>query len=148
MKKLIAIASVGGHWVQLLRLRPAFLDFNVIYVSTHKNLKETVNDKTFYLVTDANRWDKIKLLICFWEVLKIMVKEKPDAVITTGAAPGLCGIIIARFIGIKSIWVDSIANVEELSLSGKIALKFANKVYTQWPEVSDSKVLYFGNVLS
>ena len=72
---------------------------------------------------------------------------RPGVIITTGAAPGLMGIIIGRIFGAKTIWIDSIANVEKLSLSGRIAVKIADRVYTQWSHLSTNRVVYSGNLL-
>ncbi|WP_353720810.1 glycosyltransferase [Dyadobacter sp. 676] len=146
--KVIAIASVGGHWVQLLRLRPAFEGSELIFVSTKPDFAKMVEGSKFYAVADASRWDKMKLIKSFFDVFSIIRKEKPDVVITTGAAPGLMGLISARILGKRTIWVDSIANVEELSMSGKIASKFASRTYTQWPQLATDKVLFAGNILS
>jgi UDP-N-acetylglucosamine:LPS N-acetylglucosamine transferase len=146
--KVLAIASIGGHWIQLLRVTLAFKDMEVVFVSTKESFSSTVADHKFYAVPDASRWDKFKLFSTFWQVFKVVRAERPAAIITTGAAPGLMGLIAGKICRTKTIWVDSIANVDEISLSGRIALKFADKVYTQWPDLATSKIVYAGNVLS
>jgi UDP-N-acetylglucosamine:LPS N-acetylglucosamine transferase len=145
--KVLAIASIGGHWIQLLRLKPAFNNVNLEFVSTNECCATMVPEHTFYAVPDSNRSNKLDLLKSFWNISKLLVKTRPDAIITTGAAPGLMGIIAGKLLGIKTIWIDSIANIDELSMSGKIAMRFADRVYTQWPHLANSKVLYNGSVL-
>ena len=56
----------------------------------------------------------------------IYIKFRPNLVISTGAAPGVIGVVLGRLFLAKTIWVDSIANAEELSLGGKISVKIAN----------------------
>lgn len=146
--KVIAIASAGGHWIQLLRLKPAYEREELIFVSTEQSFAETVKEHRFYAVPDANRWNKLQVLKMAIQVFKIMRKEKPDVVISTGAAPGLLGMIAGRTVGAKTIWIDSIANVERLSLSGKLASRVASRTYTQWPQLATEKILYNGNVLA
>lgn len=147
--KVVAIASVGGHWIELLRLKPAFDGMDLIFISTNKACATMVEGHKFYTVTDASRWNKFKLLVSFFQVFKIVAKEKPDVVITTGAAPGLMGIVAGKILGRKTIWVDSIANVEELSMSGKISSKIASRIYTQWPQLANNvNIIYGGNILS
>ncbi|MDE5594558.1 MAG: hypothetical protein K2I89_03170 [Muribaculaceae bacterium] len=70
------------------------------------------------------------------------------AVISTGAAPGFAALMAARVCGVKTIWIDSIANVQRLSASGRIARMFVSRIYTQWPALADEKVIYAGNVLN
>jgi len=146
--KIIAIASIGGHWTELLRLKPAFENNDLIFVSTNASYAQTVNGHTFYSVPDANRWNKMQVLKMAVAVYKIIRKEKPDVVISTGAAPGLLGIIAAKSMGAKTIWVDSIANAEKLSLSGRLASHIASRTYTQWPHLATASILYNGNVLA
>jgi UDP-N-acetylglucosamine:LPS N-acetylglucosamine transferase len=147
MKKVLAVASVGGHWIQLLRLKPAFEGMDLSFMTTKESFNEMVPDYKFYTIKDANRNNKINLIITFFDIFIKISKIKPNIIITTGAAPGLMSIIAGRFFGIKTIWVDSIANVEELSMSGKIATRIANRVYTQWEDLSNDKIIFKGNII-
>lgn len=146
--KVMAVASEGGHWIQLLRLRKAFQDAEIIYVSTHKSYKSNGGDERYYYVTDANRWNKLRLLKMANEVRRIISKEKPDIVISTGAAPGMAAILFGRLTGSRTIWIDSIANVDRLSLSGRLIKPFADLHLTQWPQLAKGKTLYKGTVIS
>jgi UDP-N-acetylglucosamine:LPS N-acetylglucosamine transferase len=146
--KILAIASAGGHWIQLLRLKPAFNEHELVFISTKKSFEETVKGYEFYSIPDASRWQKIRLIYSLMCVFRLIFILKPKVIITTGAAPGLMGIIAGKFIGARSIWIDSIANTEKLSTSGKIALLIADKTYTQWPNVSNNKITFDGNVIA
>ena len=146
--RVLAIASGGGHWVQLLRIMRPMPEFEVTYVTTIASYRSQVPDNRFYVVPDANRWNKLRLLWMALKLLLVVLRERPVAVVTTGAAPGYFGLRFARWLGAKTIWVDSIANAEELSLSGKQAGKFADLWITQWPQLAaDGGPKYFGAVL-
>lgn len=146
-KKIMAVASIGGHWVQLLRLaKPLEDQYEVVYVCTHPKCQTMVEDKKFYLMRNFSRWDAWKCVPAFFHVLGIIMKERPKAIITTGAAPGLICLVAGKFLFRKTIWIDSIANVQHLSASGRIALKFASKTYTQWKDLATEKVAYAGNI--
>ena len=112
-----------------------------------KGYAKLVKENKFYKVRDASAWSKVNLVVLFFQLMKIIVKEKPNIVITTGAAPGLFAIIIARFFGAKTIWLDSIANNEQLSLSGKIARPFSHLHLTQWEQLTNNKTVCLGKVL-
>lgn len=146
MKKVIAIASGGGHWKQLMLLRPAFEGCNVTFITTIPGLPEEQGISQFHIVPDCNKNEPFKVLQCFSKISCRIWKEKPDVVISTGAAPGILGLLVARLIGAKTIWVDSIANAQELSLGGKLSRKFAHTVLTQWPELADDKVKHVGAI--
>jgi UDP-N-acetylglucosamine:LPS N-acetylglucosamine transferase len=134
-KKILAVASGGGHWVQLLRLRPAFDGHHVEYVSTHEGYRADVQD-TLHVVTDANMWQKLKLMRMFMEIAWIVIKIRPDIVVTTGAAPGFAAIMFGRLFGARTVWIDSIANSEDLSNSGKHARRWATAWVTQWEHLA------------
>lgn len=146
-KKVLAVASGGGHWVQLLRLRTAFDGADVEYMSTNSAYAKDV-DGRLHAVTDANLWNKLALLKMFAEVAWVMLKVRPDVVVTTGAAPGFAAIFFGRLFGVKTVWIDSIANSEELSNSGKKARRWASAWVTQWQHLSASDgPAYWGAVL-
>ena len=146
-KKILAVASGGGHWVQLLRLRPAYLHHSVTFVSTNSAYAKDV-EQPLLTVTDANMTEKVKLLRMFLEMFVHMLRVRPDVVITTGAAPGFAALMLGRILGAKTIWVDSIANSEELSSSGKNARRFAHLWLTQWQHLAKpGGPQYWGAVL-
>jgi UDP-N-acetylglucosamine:LPS N-acetylglucosamine transferase len=145
--KLLAVASIGGHWIQLLRIvAPSNTELETVYLSTHPKCATMVETNKFYTMTDFSRWDFYKMFPAFVQAFKVIWKEKPDIVVTTGAAPGMIALVVAKLFGKKTVWIDSLANVERISFSGKIASLFATKTYTQWESLATSKILYAGNV--
>jgi UDP-N-acetylglucosamine:LPS N-acetylglucosamine transferase len=123
------------------------IDVEVICSSTHPKCRNMVKANKYYTISDCNRWNFYKSVLVFFQAIQIIVKEKPNVVVTTGAAPGLIVLLAAKLLGKKTIWIDSIANVQHLSLSGKIASMFVSQTYTQWKPVATSKIRYAGNVL-
>ena len=145
--KVFAVASIGGHWVQLLRIAKALeKEFDVVYMSTHEKCATMVEGRVYYSMNDFSRWDFYKLFPELLHYIYIICKEKPSIVITTGAAPGLVCLFAAKICGIRTVWIDSIANVEHISFSGRIASKFASRIYTQWPSLAGNKVIFAGNI--
>ena len=70
-------------------------------------------------------------------------------VVSTGAAPGLIALPIAKLFGARTVWIDSLANCERLSLSGRIARHFSDLWLTQWPHLAGSHagLRCYGSVL-
>lgn len=142
-KRVLAVASGGGHWVQLLRLRPAFEGCDVTFVTVSEQYRADVaediaNGAGFCIVNDATRWNKFGLLKQCWTLLRIILAVRPDAIITTGAAPGFFALRIGKLLGARTAWLDSIANVEELSLSGRKVGPKADLWLTQWPHLANA----------
>ena len=147
MKKILAISSPGGHWHQMQRVASSFSGHDVVYVSTLKGYAKEVVDCKYYQVRDASSWSKLSLIALFLQLIKIIINERPDVVISTGAAPGLFAIIISRFIGSRTIWLDSIANYEQLSFSGRLAKYFTHLHLTQSEHLANQNTQFLGKVL-
>ncbi len=147
--KILAISSGGGHWVQLLRLRPAFEGADLVFATVHDGYRADVPGCEFRVIQDGNRTQKVALLKSALSILFLLLVEKPDVVISTGAAPGYLALRFAKLLRLKTIWVDSVANAEELSMSGQKAGHCADLWLTQWPHLAkEGGPRHFGSVLS
>jgi UDP-N-acetylglucosamine:LPS N-acetylglucosamine transferase len=146
--RILAIASGGGHWVQLLRLIPAFQGHEVNFATVSEAYRSDVPDGRFFVVRDATVWNKVKLVQLAIQVMGLVCWLRPHTIISTGAAPGYFAIRFGKLIGAKTIWIDSMANVEQLSVAGRQAGKYADLWLTQWPHLaSESGPKYIGSVL-
>ena len=146
--RILAIASGGGHWIQLLRLRPAFTGARVTYASVGKDAGAAVADNCYYRFPDANRERKIALLLQTLRIAWIVVRVRPDVIVSTGASCGYVAIRIGRLLGARTMFIDSIANAEKLSLSAELVNRHAHLLLTQWPHLSTTGgPQYRGSVL-
>lgn len=147
-KKVLAISSPGGHWTQLLRLRPAFEDSEVIYATTQAGSKHKVKGHRFYKLPDANKDKKFKIIVLALNILYVLLKERPDVIISTGAAHGYLALLLGKYLGAKTIWLESIANAQDYSLSTQLVRSYADLLLTQWPHMEkDDGPYYKGSVL-
>lgn len=129
-------------------LRGAFSSHDVIYANTIEGLAEKSGVAQATLIADCNRDHPIDNLRCARDLLGVVNRLRPHIVVTTGAAPGLLALVIGKMFGAKVIWVDSVANSERLSLSGKIARQVADLHLTQWEHLAqDSRTEYLGGLL-
>jgi len=135
-RKLLLGASGGGHWIELRRLEPAFEGFETIYVSTLPGYASVVNGHRYYAVPDASRFSLWGFAGILGRAIWIISRERPHAVVTTGSAPMLPFILIGRLLGARTLWIDSVANSEHISTSGKIAKRIAHRCVPQWPDVA------------
>lgn len=145
--KILAVASGGGHIVELLRLQPAFEGHDLSYMCTHESFAASCKGYPFYVVPDFSQWDAFKIPGAALKIYKIMRKLKPDVVVTSGAAPGVVALFIGKLLGAKTIWVESLCHAEKISISGKMCQLFADRVYTQWPHLASEKAVYAGNIM-
>jgi UDP-N-acetylglucosamine:LPS N-acetylglucosamine transferase len=144
-RKILVLSSGGGHWVQLQRLRPAWRGCKVHYATTDAAQRGPLEDKLqregesiagFHVFVEANRWQKLRLARQLMQLAIIILRVRPHAIVTTGAAPGYIALRLGKMIGAKTIWVDSIANAAELSLSGTRVGPYADLWLTQWADLA------------
>jgi UDP-N-acetylglucosamine:LPS N-acetylglucosamine transferase len=145
--KVLMVSSGGGHWVQLLRVVPAFAEHEIVYVTVNAAYRGDVGLSRFYAINDATRWNKLRLIQMALRILLIMIREKPDIIMSTGAAPGYLALRMGRSLGIRTAWIDSIANVEELSLSGLQVGPYADVWLTQWPHLARPEGPYYAGAV-
>jgi UDP-N-acetylglucosamine:LPS N-acetylglucosamine transferase len=145
--KVLALSSPGGHWVQLCRLIPAFKAVDVVYACTYRKASELSEKDNYYVIGDISRDSIQRIFSVISGIVRILRKEKPTVIITTGALPGLITLVLGRLFGIKTIWLDSIANSEQVSMSGKIAAYLAHNCFTQWENLANNRIKYIGRVI-
>jgi UDP-N-acetylglucosamine:LPS N-acetylglucosamine transferase len=147
--RVLFISSSGGHWTQLTRLSPAFEGWERCWACTNAGYRSTVpSGEHFFDLPEATRWNKLGLVHQAAVVFHVLLQSHPAVVVSTGASPGFFAMAIGRFMRKKTIWVDSIANVDQLSLSGRHAGRFADLWLTQWQHLArDSGPSYFGSVI-
>lgn len=109
-----------------------------LYVTTLEALAGILRQKgPVCVIGECNRQLPLKVFGVFARSLKAIVKERPDVVITTGSLPLALICLSAKLFGAKIVWIDSIANVERFSMSGRMVLPFADLFLTQWPELAE-----------
>jgi exopolysaccharide biosynthesis glucuronosyltransferase PssD len=135
-KRILVVASGGGHWIQMRRLQPVFDGLDVAFASVHSNYAEEVRGHRFYTIRDVTRWDRWGVVVSVAQLVAILVIERPRVVLTTGSAPGMIALALAKLLlRSKTMWIDSIANCEQMSFSGRRARRFSDAWLTQWPQL-------------
>ena len=135
-KRILAVASAGGHWQQLMLLRPAFAHHDVHYITTLKGLAEEFDVYPAHVIPDCNRNTPLRAIRSILAIAYHVIRFRPDIIISTGALPGVIALACGRMMKARTIWVDSIANAEEISASGTLAQRFADLWLSQWPDVA------------
>jgi UDP-N-acetylglucosamine:LPS N-acetylglucosamine transferase len=83
------------------------------------------------------------LLVQAVQITMIMLWERPEVVVSTGAAPGYFAMRLGKLLGRRTIWIDSIANVEQMSMTGQLVGRYADLWLTQWVHLARPGGPYF-----
>lgn len=147
-RKVMAVASGGGHWIELGRIRAAFAGLDVVYVSTDPSAAPGLGAR-HYTIRNVTRRDRAGFGVTLWQLVRILLRERPDVVVTTGAAPGFVALAAAKLLlRSRTIWIDSIASAETLSLSARLARPVSDAWLVQWAHLAHSEgPEFWGSVL-
>lgn len=135
---------------QLLKLSHSWQDHEAFYITTSEVLRERLcKSARVYVVGECNREHPVRVLKVLFRCMIKIYKERPNVIISTGAAPGCISSFLAKLLGAKVIWIDSITNIEHLSLSGRIVRHFADLFLVQWLELVEKykNVEYAGHLI-
>lgn len=148
--KICLVCSSGGHFLELYRLNQFWSQYKHFWVTflkedTHYFLRK---EKVYwaYYPTNRNIKNLFKNLLLSWQVLR---REKPDVIISTGAGVSVPFLYIGKLLGKKTIYIESLARISELSLSGKLVYPIVHHFFVQWPELSSKykKVKLKGRII-
>ncbi len=136
MSKLCLVCSSGGHLFQLYSLKDFWGVKDHFWVSFPTQDAEYLlsKEKKYWAYFPTNRNIR-NLFKNFWLAWRVLRKEQPDCVISTGAGPAVPFIFLAWILNIKTIYLESITRNEELSLSARLIYPVVDKLLVQWPEM-------------
>ena len=161
--KICLICSPGGHLIEGLKLISAAEDADEIILITqfeNFNIENPKIKRIYYvknfLVKRVNQPKILKFLFIIYSMiylfikeLIILLKEKPDIIMSTGSEIAIPAFLISKFLRIKTIFVESLTRVTELSGTGKILIHIADLFLVQWERLSKKykHALFKGNIL-
>ena len=154
-KRVIFISSTGGHFSELMMLKPIFAnyDYHLITEKTAStiSLKDEYKERIHYLVY-GTRVKKIKYFFkTTYNTIKslaLFIKIRPKAIVTTGTHTAMPMCIIGKILGAKIIFIETYANVFTPTGSGKVIYKFADEFIVQWEDMLKvyPKAIYLGGI--
>ena len=151
MKKICFAASSGGHFEQLMMLKPLMDEHNSFIITEKTKYEISLNGITTYYISQVNRKETscaFKLIKNSINSLKIFIKEKPDLVISTGALSTIPICLIAKIFRKKLVFIESFAKINSPTLTGKLLYKFADQFYVQWENMKEfyPNAIYKGGI--
>jgi UDP-N-acetylglucosamine:LPS N-acetylglucosamine transferase len=137
-KKICLCASSGGHFEQLMMLKPIMKDYNCFIITEDTSYSANIKDRKIYFLKQINRKEISfipRMLFNIFKSIYIYFIEKPDIVITTGVLAMIPISLIIKLAGKKLVYIESYAKVTSPTVSGKFLYRFADKFYVQWEEM-------------
>lgn len=148
--KLCLVSSSGGHFSEIYLLKRFWEKYDHFWVTFDREDTEFVlkSEKVYFAYQPTNR-NFSNFFRNFFLAIKLLRLERPDFVISTGAGVGVPFIYAAKVLKIKTIFIETLARVEKLSLSGKLAYYSADHFIAQWPHLGKKykKAVFKGQII-
>ena len=150
-RKICFAASSGGHYEQLMMLKPLMEKYDS-FILTEKTQYEAkvAGEKTYYLkqVDRKERTFLLRMLQNVFLTFGIFLKEKPNVVICTGVLAMIPMCLLVKLFGGKLIYLESFAKVTSPTETGKLLYRFADQFYVQWEPMKKvyPKAIYLGGI--
>lgn len=139
---IIGVCSSGGHLIQMESLIKMGVPIGCVLAPDELNV-----DRTWVRIPDCNLRSPLRILRCTATLVTELRRLRPGVIVSTGAAPGGIAIAIGRIFGCKTVWIDSIANAEKASLTGRLVKPLARIWISQWKSVAEKeRGIYIGKI--
>jgi glycosyltransferase involved in cell wall biosynthesis len=137
--RIALAAAPGGHFAELLRLRPVYSEYSHFYITNPSDVRDAGQLGRVYWVPDYGAGGRIRRKLALLKLvmisMRIWLTERPNVLISTGPFTGFPLALLIRATGGRVIYVECSAQVETPSLSGRLYRYLANRFYVQWPSL-------------
>ncbi len=134
--KILLVCSTGGHFRVMEQLKPFWQNYDHVWVTFRSAPTESAlkNQRVHWAYSPTNRHlpNLIRNLWLAWAVLR---QEQPTLVLTTGAGVAVPFLILGKILGCKTVFIESVTRVNQLSLSARLTMKFLDSIYVHWPKL-------------
>lgn len=149
--KVCFAASSGGHFEQLMMLKPLMDKYNSFIITEKTAYGVNTNGTKVYFLKQVNRKEKtalLRLLINGIMSLVFFFKERPDVIICTGVLAMIPMCLICKLFRKKIVYIESFAKVTSATESGKLMYKYADQFYVQWESMKKiyPNAIYMGGI--
>ena len=134
--KICFVGSSGGHLAHLYMLKPFWKNKERFWVTFDKeDARSLLKDKKMYSVYYPSNRSIKALLINTWRALRILPKEKPDLIISSGAAPAIPFFWIGKLMGAKTVYIEVFDRIDAATIAGKLCYPVTDLFIVEWEEM-------------
>jgi len=148
---IVLVCSSGGHLLQLSLLAEAWSAHSRVWVTNDRSDARSLlaGERAAFVPGPSSR-NAVAFLRNLAKAASMLPRIRPAVLITTGADVAVPFAWVAKLLGARVVYIESLTRLEELSLSAKLIAPIADRLYVQWPELQRAvrRSIYAGAVLS
>ena len=147
--KVCLVGSSGGHLTHLYMLKPFWQEKERFWVTFDKQDAASLlsGEQVYhcYFPTNRNVKNLIRNTILAWKVLR---KEKPDLIVSSGAAVAVPFFYLGKLFGAKTIYIEVFDRIDKPTLTGKLVYPVTDRFFVQWEEMKQvyPKAINLGSI--
>lgn len=149
--KICLVGSSGGHLTHLFLLKPFWKEHERFWVTFEKEDAKSIlkDEKLFPCFYPTNRNLK-NLIKNTFLALKVLIKEKPDVIVSSGAAVAVPFFYIGKFFRMKTVYIEVFDRIDTPTLTGKLVYPITDKFIVQWEDMKKvyPKAVNLGGIFS
>jgi UDP-N-acetylglucosamine:LPS N-acetylglucosamine transferase len=129
--KVGIVSSCGGHLTEVRSLMSAYGYYEHFYVLNDRALlPPDMVGKTYFIAHSERDW---KFFLNLWEAFRILRRERPQVLLSTGAGPAVPFALVGRYLfGCRVVYIETITRIHSPSLTGKLMYCLAHDFFYQW----------------
>lgn len=134
--KICLVGSSGGHLTHLYLLKKFWCDKERFWVTFPKeDAKSMLKDEKMYSCYFPTNRNLLNLVKNSYLAIKILVKEKPDLIISSGAAVAVPFFYFGKLLGSKTVYLEVFDRVDKPTLTGKLVYPLTDLFIVQWEDM-------------
>lgn len=131
-KKVALVCSHGGHLTEMLELADAFEGMDTFYFTY---AGETTRALPNVHAVPNRPGHPIQFVLNLVRIMRVFRRERPDFVVSTGAEIAIPAFLVAKLLGIPTLYIECGCQVTEPSFTGRLLSRMATRFFVQWPEL-------------
>ncbi len=148
------VANAGGHLTELQSVETAWKGHDFFYVTQRYPWTQGLKPACLTPGLDVRKLPTLKVLcmlvMAAFVIAWVWVRRRPDVVVSTGGELALPAFWLAKLVRAKTIFIESYARTEGLSMAAKAVAPVTDEFFVQHPEQAQAaggRYRYAGNVL-
>jgi beta-1,4-N-acetylglucosaminyltransferase len=135
--RALLVCSPGGHLLEMLLLEPAWSDLRRTWITLESSdVRHLLGAEEVILARGPTNRSISAFLSNLRLAWRIVRRERPDAILSTGAALALPFFLAGKLFGARTVYVESLARTSSLSLTGRLVYRLSDAFFIQWPDAS------------
>ena len=147
--KVCLVGSSGGHLTHLYMLKPFWQDKERFWVTFNKEDANSIleGEQVYHCYYPTNRSLKA-LLINTRLAWKVLRKERPDVIVSSGAAVAVPFFYLGKLFGLKTIYIEVFDRIDKPTMTGKMVYPVTDRFIVQWEEMKQvyKKAINLGSI--